>query len=143
MEIIRFDSVLVVVANLQKSRRFFEAFLMLKNTGVNMDCYCLEGDSPDIYVKEIKDAVVDLDQPGYHFRHLGFEVDKLENLIDRAVEFGFECFQMAYDGTVIPVPDSNSDLGRMPEQVIFIRDYDNNLWEFVERGRSLPMLFER
>jgi hypothetical protein len=30
----------------------------------------------------------------------------------------------------------------MPEEVLFLRDVDNNLWELVERGRSIQMLFE-
>ncbi|MFC1750833.1 VOC family protein [Pseudomonadota bacterium] len=143
MKINGFNSVQVIVADLEKSRHFFEDFLMLENTGSNPACYHFGEIGPDIYLKEIPDAVADPNQPGYHFRHIGFEVERLEQLIDRSVNFGFDCFQMNHDGTTIPVPNSKSDLSKMPEEVIFIRDFDNNLWEFVEKDRSLPMLFER
>ena len=144
MKIYSFSKVQVVVNSIERSRYFFEEFLGLNGNGLNPISYSINGINLNIDIREIKDATADPNQPGYHFRHIGFEVDSLEKLIDSAVAYGFSCFQMnEEDGSPIPIPNSQADLSKMPEEVIFIRDYDNNLWEFVERGRSLPMLFER
>jgi catechol 2,3-dioxygenase-like lactoylglutathione lyase family enzyme len=146
MQVKRVVGMSVVVKDFEAARHFFEGYLGLHPVAGCSRTYRVAGDAPQIELIEVDQARLDptdSDYAGHHFRHFGFEVASLDDMIQHSRDHGVRVFQVDAEGNEAEITRPGQDLSGMSEQVLFVRDPDNNLWEFAERGRSTPILFEK
>jgi catechol 2,3-dioxygenase-like lactoylglutathione lyase family enzyme len=146
MQVKRVVAMSVVVKDFEAARPFFEIYLGLHPVAGCARRYRVAGDAPEIELIEVCRARLDPTDPdyaGHHFRHFGFEVASLNGMIQHSLDHGVRVFQIDAEGNENEITRPGQDLSGMLEQVLFVRDPDNNLWEFAERGRSTPILFEK
>lgn len=77
----------------------------------------------------------------HYYRHLALETSSLRGILASALGAGLEVFQMDMAGDEQKINDLTNSL-EFGLRTLFVRDHDGNLWEFLERGHSLPALFE-
>jgi catechol 2,3-dioxygenase-like lactoylglutathione lyase family enzyme len=145
MEIRGVSAISVVVREFEAARDFYERYLNLSAVPDKPQRYRASDSGPEIQLIEVPEARLDPEDPryaGHHFHHFGFEVQSLDDMIARSIAHGVRVFQIDATGQETEISRPGQDLSAMPEAVLFVRDRDNNLWEFAERGRSTAILFE-
>lgn len=142
MRFLNLNHICVIINDLEKSRKFYEDFLGLVPHGEVEGWYKAEGNGPVLHLIEIEDAGVPPEEDMHHYyRHFAFEVSSLEDVANRALELRFNPFQMDTEGEEHEITSPSDDLS-FGIKTVFVRDPDNNLWEFVKKGHSWEMLWK-
>lgn len=94
-----------------------------------------------IHVISIEDAELPSESEMFHYyTHNAFEVDDLHAVVGRALDGGYTVFQMDNEGEEKQIKRRKDPLS-FGIKTVFVRDSDNNLWEFVAQGHSWDELF--
>jgi catechol 2,3-dioxygenase-like lactoylglutathione lyase family enzyme len=142
MRFLDLNHICVIINDLDKSKKFYEGFLGLTPHGGVEGWYRVEGEGPTLHLIEIEDAGVPSEEDMHHYyRHFAFEVPSLRAVTARSLELGFSPFQMNTEGDEHEITSPDDDL-TFGIRTVFVRDPDNNLWEFVQKGYSWNMLWE-
>lgn len=141
MKFLDLNHICIIINDLEKSKKFYEEFLGLIPHGEVGGWYKVEGNGPTVHLIEIEDAGVPSEEDMHHYyRHFAFEVSSLESAAKKALELGFHPFQMDTEGEEHEITSPEDDLS-FGIKTVFVRDPDNNLWEFVQKGHSWEMLW--
>jgi hypothetical protein len=123
----------VIVQDLSKGRFFVETFLGLKRHSSYPTAYVIGPDCPLLILFEFQQARVPAlrEHPHHRLRGITLAVDSLRDLGKKALYYALPAFVMADDGSEIFAHEAS------PEQLagisaLCVRDYDQNLWRFVQ-----------
>lgn len=142
MKFLDLNHICVIIKDKERSKKFYEDFLELSQHSEEENWYKVEGNGPTIHLIEIDEAEVPSEEDMHHYyRHFAFEVSSLKSVSSRALESGFHPFQMDTEGEEHEITSTDDDLN-FGIKTVFVRDPDNNLWEFVQKGHSWEMLWK-
>ena len=142
MKFLDLNHICVIIKNIEKSKIFYEEFLGLSPHGEIGGWYKVEGNGPTLHLIEIEDAEIPSEEDMHHYyRHFAFEVPSLNAVSSKALELGLHPFQMDSEGEEHDIMSTEDDLN-FGIKTVFVRDPDNNLWEFVQKGHSWEMLWK-
>jgi catechol 2,3-dioxygenase-like lactoylglutathione lyase family enzyme len=130
----------VVSKDLAKYRAFAKGLLQLKQHPKHSGWFVAKDRSIQLHVIEIEDTASDMDDMHHYYRHSAIEVSDLAAVLKRARKLRLKPFQMDENGEEKRIKPGSTKLD-FGLRTLFVRDPDDNLWEFVQPGRSWPALF--
>jgi catechol 2,3-dioxygenase-like lactoylglutathione lyase family enzyme len=133
---IRLNHISIVSTNFNRVKLFLETILEYEQHHDVESWFVGTESSPTIHVIEIEDAEIPSDDDMFHYyRHFALEVSSLKKILNKALSSGYKAFQMDMEGNEreVNATDDKLDFGI---KTLFIRDEDNNLWEFLEKNHS-------
>ncbi len=131
----------LVTADLQMLRRFLE-HLLRASPHAQEDWFILPNSDVVIHIIEIEDAVRPSNHDMHHYyRHIAVEVEDIRTALSDSLKLNLAPFQMDMEGNE-HIVESPSDSLSHGLRTLFVRDYDGNLWEFLQRGHSASVLFK-
>lgn len=131
----------IVTRNFKKSREFIIKVLKMTRHRRQSGWFVSRDGAYQLHVIEISEARSNLKDMHHYYRHIAFEVPRLEPVVKAAQALKLKTFQMDVKGEEQEIASDaapNLDFGL---KTVFVRDLDGNLWEFVQRRRSWNALF--
>lgn len=140
MELKALNHICVIVKDMERSRAFYESFLEL-SAHPRVEGWYRTSAGPVLHLIAIDEA----ERPGeddwhHYYRHFAFEVEDLRRVVKRALAHELQCFMMDTEGEEHYIKVDTDPLS-FGIRTLFIRDPDDNLWEFVQRGHSWSELW--
>jgi len=140
MNIVKINHLTVVVKNFEKACQFYEGFLGCTHHKEIDSWFYIPGTEHLLHVIDIEDAEVPSDEDMFHYyTHFALEVQNLRKVLEKAILLNLTVFQMDSEGEEHQIQSIQDDLS-FGIKTLFIRDYDNNLWEFIQKGFSWDKL---
>lgn len=131
----KINHIAIICKNLTKANKFATRVLNLRQHAKHNSWFKATDNSLTVHVIEIEEAKSNLKDMHHYYRHVALEVASLEKIVKSAIALKLRVFQMDENGeeSIITKRTVHLDFGL---RTVFVRDFDGNLWEFVQRGRS-------
>lgn len=128
----------IVARDLKSTKRFLCDILGYKQHHEVESWFINPDGGPSIHVIELDDAEVPSEEDMFHYyTHFAFETSSLVKLLKKVLKAKHRAFQMDMEGNEREVTSVSDDLS-FGLKTLFVQDPDNNLWEFLQKGHSLP-----